>query len=352
MSGAIGLSDDERAFADVVERRVRNLVDLPKLARGEPGAEGLDAALVELGAPSVALGEDSGGSDLGLFGLVLIAEALGRHAVASDVVTGALAARLLAEGGASGWIDGLATGGVRAAVALNEGEGAWAPDVWRLDGERLTGAKREVAASAPAGLFVVGLAGGRLGLVEAGAGARLEALDGIDASRKLNLLELTDAEYRVLGAAPLGERLFAALSVLAAAEAWGAASRALEMSVDYAKTRRQFGRPIGAFQALKHQLADMAIEISPARFLVWRAARAWDAEAPETSRWAALAKAHATSVAVRVCRAAVRAHGGVGYTQDYPLHLFLRKAMHAYADLGAPARHRERAAALAGWGRG
>jgi alkylation response protein AidB-like acyl-CoA dehydrogenase len=332
VSGALDLSDEERGFADVVERRVRNLVVLPKLACGEPGAQGLDAALVELGAPSVALGEDSGGSGLGLFGLVLIAEALGRHAVASDVVTGALAARLLAEGGASGWIDGLATGGVRAAVALNEGEGAWAPDTWRLDGERLTG--------------------GRLGLVEAGAGARLEALDGMDASRRLNVLELRDAEYRVLGTAPLGERLFSALSVLAAAEAWGAASRALEMSVDYAKTRRQFGRPIGAFQALKHQLADMAIEISPARFLVWRAARAWDAEAPETSRWAALAKAHATSVAVRACRAAVRAHGGVGYTQDYPLHLFLRKAMHAYADLGAPARHRERAAALAGWGRG
>jgi alkylation response protein AidB-like acyl-CoA dehydrogenase len=294
------------------------------------------------------LSETHGGSGLGLFGLLLVAETLGRHAVASDVVTGALAARLLAEGGASGWIDGLATGGVRAAVGLNEGEGAWAPEDWRLAGERLTGAKREVAATHPAGLFLVGLAGGQVGLVEAGPAARLEPLDGIDASRRLNLLELAGAEYRVLGEA-MGERLFSALSILAAAEAWGAASQALEMAVDYAKTRKQFGRPIGAFQALKHQLADMAIETGPARFLVWRAARAWDAGAPETARWAALAKAHATHVAVRTCRAAVRAHGGVGYTGDYPLHLFLKKAMHAYADLGGPAKHRERAAALAGW---
>lgn len=355
MSGPIDLSEDERALADVLARCAADHVDLIVLARGEAGASGLEPALVELGAPGVLLAEDAGGSGLGLIGLTLIAEALGRHAASADAVAGALAAHCISVGGSPAqqarWVEGLASGKLTAAIALHEGDGAWAPDEWRLTGEGLTGAKRDVAAGGAPDLFLVGLAGGGLSLVEAGAAARLTPLGALDFSRRLHALDLDGAAHEPLsGAQGLGERLYSALSILAAAEAWGAASRALDMAVEYAGVRRQFGRPIGSFQALKHQLADMAVETAPARFLVWRAARAWDAGSADAPRWASLAKAHMTSVAVRTCRAAVRAHGGVGYTQDYPLHLFLRKAMHAYADLGSPARHRERAAKLAGWG--
>jgi alkylation response protein AidB-like acyl-CoA dehydrogenase len=354
MSGEIDLSEDERALADVVARCAADHVDLTALARGEAGASRLEEALAGLGAPGVLLAEARGGSGLGLMGLTLIAEALGRHAASADVTAGALAAHFISVGGSTDqqarWVEGLAAGELTAAIALNEGDGAWAPDDWRLDGERLTGAKREVAAGGAPDLFLVGIAGGGLTVVEAAA-ARLSPLGALDFSRRLHALDLEAAAHAPLsGAEELGERLYSALSILAAAEAWGAASRALDMAVDYAGVRRQFGRPIGSFQALKHQLADMAVETAPARFLVWRAARAWDAGSADASRWAALAKAHVTSIAVRTCRAAVRAHGGVGYTQDYPLHLFLRKAMHAYADLGSPAKHRERAAVLAGWG--
>jgi alkylation response protein AidB-like acyl-CoA dehydrogenase len=356
MSGAIDLSEDERALAEVVERCVADHADLTLLARGEAGAPGLQKALVGLGAAGVMLSETDGGSGLGLIGLTLVAEAMGRHGVGADVMAGALAAHFVAAGGGPAqrarWGEGLASGALTAAIALHEGDGAWAPEDWRLAGERLSGAKRDVSAAAAPDLYLVGLAAGALTVVEAGATARLTPLGALDFSRRLHVLELDAAAHAPLSAAEgLGERLYSALSILAAAEAWGAASRALDMAVEYAGVRRQFGRPIGAFQALKHQLADMAVETAPARFLVWRAARAWDAGSPEASRWASLAKAHAASVAVRTCRAAVRAHGGIGYTQDYPLHLFLRKAMHAYADLGSPARHRERAAALAGWGR-
>src|SRR3546814_1692061 len=95
------------------------------------------------------------------------------------------------------------------------------------------------------------------------------------------------------------------------------------MSVEYAKTRVQFGRPIGAFQAIKHALADMAVDMDPVRYLCWFAAHAWDTPAPEAPWSAALAKAHATDMAVKTARAAVEAHGGIGYTWEYPLHLLL-----------------------------
>ena len=114
--------------------------------------------------------------------------------------------------------------------------------------------------------------------------ARLTPLGALDFSRRLHALDLEGTAHEPLsGAQGLGERLYSALSILAAAEAWGAASRALDMAVEYAGVRRQFGRPIGSFQALKHQVADMAVETAPARFLVWRAARAWDAT---SSSWA------------------------------------------------------------------
>jgi alkylation response protein AidB-like acyl-CoA dehydrogenase len=354
MSGPIDLSDDERALADVAVRCISDSVDLIAQARGEAGAPDLERRLVELGVPAILLSPERGGSGLGLFGLMLVAEALGAEAAASGTLADALAAHLVEVAGSppqqARWLGGLGSGALTAAFALHEGREAWAPAAWRLAGERLTGAKTNLDTPAAPDVFIVGLQGGGLTLVEPGEGVRLAPLDALDASRRLHALHLDAAPHEPLGGEGLGERLFTALLVLSAAEAWAAADRALSMTVDYALTRRQFGRPIGAFQAIKHQLADMAAEIAPARFLVWRAARAWDAEAPEAARWAALAKAHVTSVAVRACRTAVRAHGGVGYTADYPLHLFLKKAMHAYADHGAPALHRARAAELAGWG--
>jgi alkylation response protein AidB-like acyl-CoA dehydrogenase len=354
VSGPLDLSDEERALADVAGRCVTDSVDLIARARGEAGAPDLERRMVQLGVPSLMLSADQGGSGLGLFGLMLVAEALGREAAASGTLAGALAAHLVETAGSTGrrarWLEGLGSGALTAAFALHEGGEAWAPGAWRLAGERLTGTKTNLDAPAAPDLFIVGLLGGGLTLVEPGEGVSLAPLDALDASRRLHALRLDAAPHEPLHGEGLGERLFTALLVLSAAEAWAAADRALSMTVDYALTRRQFGRPIGAFQAIKHQLADMAAEIAPARFLAWRAARAWDAAAPEAARWAALAKAHVTSVAVRACRTAVRAHGGVGYTADYPLHLFLKKAMHAYADHGAPALHRARAAELAGWG--
>jgi len=201
-------------------------------------------------------------------------------------------------------------------------------------------------------LAIVATDAGDLALVETrDAGVSIQVRAGTDPTRPLARLRFDHAPFRPLnlsaGALP---RLLDAGSVLTAADALGGAQRCLQMAVDYAKTRVQFGRPIGSFQAIKHQLANLALEVEPARALVWYAAYAWDTRAADTSRACALAKAHLADRFTSAARAAIEAHGGIGYTWEYDLQIWFRRAVFDQAYLGAPSWHRERAAQLAGWG--
>jgi alkylation response protein AidB-like acyl-CoA dehydrogenase len=137
--------------------------------------------------------------------------------------------------------------------------------------------------------------------------------------------------------------------VLIAADALGGAQHCTDLSVSYAKERTQFGQPIGRFQALKHQLAHMALDVEPARALMWYAAYAWDSGLPDAPRAAAMAKAHLCEVFTRSTRAAIAAHGGIGYTWEYGLNYWVRRSVYDRAWLGSPAVQRAKAAELAGW---
>ena len=198
--------------------------------------------------------------------------------------------------------------------------------------------------------MIVGLAEGKLGLVETGAaGVKIRTIDSLDRTRPIAEALFEEATCEALGGAQIADRLVDALLVLLSADACGAGRRAYTMAVEYAQTRTQFGQLIGSFQALKHQLANMAIDIEPCRPLYWYAAHAWDTLPDKRSRAAANAKAHVTEVAVKTARAAVEAHGGIGYTWEYPLHIYLKRAMYARTAMGLPTLHRERMAELAGW---
>jgi alkylation response protein AidB-like acyl-CoA dehydrogenase len=137
--------------------------------------------------------------------------------------------------------------------------------------------------------------------------------------------------------------------VLAAADAYGAALRCLRLTVDYAKARRQWGRAIGSFQAVKHQLADLAVMVEPARGLHWSAAHAFDTSLPDATGAAALAKLHTAERAVEVGRACVELHGGMGYTWECDVHLFLRRALFDRVYFGTPAAMRRVVARERGW---
>src|SRR5437667_12693936 len=121
------------------------------------------------------------------------------------------------------------------------------------------------------------------------------------------------------------------------------------MTVKYALTREQFGEPIGTFQAVKHQLADLAADLDPALSLWWYAADAYDHIPERAERHAAIAKAHLTDLYDRAARVATELLGGIGFTWEYDLHLSFRGAVFDRAFLGQAADHRLRAAELAGW---
>ena len=121
------------------------------------------------------------------------------------------------------------------------------------------------------------------------------------------------------------------------------------MCVEYARGREQFGRPIGAFQAVKHHLADMAVRTEPSRGLLWYAAYAFDALPKEAERTAALAKAHFTDRYMQTARNAVELHGGIGFTWECDVQIWFKRALFDRAYLGTPDHQRERCARLAGW---
>jgi alkylation response protein AidB-like acyl-CoA dehydrogenase len=276
----------------------------------------------------LTLPESYGGSGLGLIDAALAMEILGAHAVPGPIMGHILAGIAIAQSGDEAlkqkFLPKLAAGEIVGAIAF--------------DGPLIACADR-------ADVIVVH-SEQSLRLIERAA-AQITSLPSSDLTRRVSQFSFGHSEH--IGGAPAAQRFFDAALVMVSADALGGAQTMLDMSVEYAKTREQFGVVIGQFQALKHQLANMALEVEPSRALVWYAAYAWDSELPDATRSAALTKAHLTDRFVSVARAAVQAHGGIGYTWEYDLQLWFKRSLFDRAYLGAPSWHRERAAALAGW---
>ena len=181
-------------------------------------------------------------------------------------------------------------------------------------------------------------------------GVKREPLEGVDRTRLLYRYEFEAAPIALLpnGREVVAKVLDAGL-ILLAADAFGAGRRCVEMAVEYAKQREQFGVKIAQFQALRHQLVNMALEVEPCRGMYWYAAHAWDKNETSASHAAALAKAHIVDRCLQVARDNIEAHGGIGFTWEYDAHIWLKRAMFDWAWLGGPPLHRARAADLAAW---
>jgi alkylation response protein AidB-like acyl-CoA dehydrogenase len=354
------LSEEQELLQDTVRQFLEKECPPTRLREIFEGESGFDSGLwqgmVELGLGGIHLPDAFGGAGLELLDLAIVSEVLGHAAAPGPFLGHALAGLAISLGGSAAqrerWLPRLATGEAVATVALGEEGGRWQPEQWTLAaGGALRGAKLYVPYAGIADLVVVGTAGGGLALVEtAASGVSREPIEGADRTRRLSRVTFEDAPAEALpegvAAAP---RVRDAGLVLLAADAFGGASRLVEMCVAYAKTREQFGVTIGHFQALKHQLANMAVEVEPSRCLYWYAAHAFDHIPAEAERAAALAKAHVTDRFMQVARDAVEAHGGIGFTWECDVQIWFKRAMFDRAWLGTPAAHRERAARLAGW---
>jgi alkylation response protein AidB-like acyl-CoA dehydrogenase len=310
--------------------------------------------IVDMGLPSIVIPEAFGGMGMDLLTLAVVMESFGFYAAPSPLLQHSVVALAISLGGSDAqkqqWLPKLASGEIVATFAFAEAgvEGQWEASAWKLSGETLSGSKTHVIAADQAELILVGLAGGKLALVEKANGVSVEALNSLDPSRRTFTVTFTNTPYEVLEG-DVAKQVRDAAIIGLAADANGAAQRALNLAVDYAKTRKQFDKLIGSFQGLKYQIVDVAVQQEPCRYLFWYAAHAFDAIPQDAEKFAALAKAHVTDVAVKVARMAVEAHGGIGFTWEYPLHYFLKRAMFDRAYLGLPAAHRERAAQLTGW---
>jgi len=168
----------------------------------------------------------------------------------------------------------------------------------------------------------------------------------MDRTRSLSWLELDRRPAVRLGGAAAADGVLDRAAAALSAEMLGAAARVLEMTVEYAKDRVQFGRPIGGFQAVKHRCADMLVDVEGMRSAAYYAAWAVGAGDPDASAAASAAKVWCSDAARRVMASALQVHGGIGFTWEHDLHLFLKRSQLDQVSFGDAPHHRERLAAI------
>jgi len=303
--------------------------------------------VADLGWTAISVPEDQGGAGLGFLEELIVAEEMGRALYPgpyfSSVILGLDALRW---SGAER-IREMASGSRITTVAWAGEDGRFGVDpapkvAWDEPSSSLTCTKLFVPDLEVADLIaVVGEAEGKTrmwALTDVnGPGVRRRAMPAVDTTRRLGELVLEGASANELSPTEDPHRLYGlrdrALAALAA-EAVGAAARALELGIEHARTRQQFGRPIGMFQAVSHQLAEAFVEIETARSLAYWAGWAVAQGAPEASVAAATAKARAAEAAVTACERAIQVHGGIGFTWEHPLHRYYKRALGISAIFG------------------
>ena len=340
------LTDEQRWLSESVETLLTR--DWPEaeqaFAAGDAERERVWAALAEFGVLAVDRGEG-----LGAVELCLVARALGAH-LASVPFLGSAALRYAIEPFAEDLPAGfgaLAASGDRVSVALLEPGGGWAVDGVRTVVGRsgLRGAKVAVEHAAHVEQFaVVARADSAVGLAVVRAsspGVEMVGQPGLDAGVPMSAVTFADVEVGLTAGRPVVDRLTAVGALLAAAEAVGAAGRLLEDARAYAAERRQFGRTIGSYQALRHIMADMYVRQASSWSTVLYAASALDDDIEEATQTVAVAKAYVARAAREVAHGALQVFGGIAFTQEHPAHRFLRRVVVREQQFG-DALHHER----------
>ena len=337
---------------------VRSVVDSPD-SDGDPA--GLWARIADQGWPAVLIPEKHSGLGLGLLEAAVITRCLGAGVVPGPIAAGMIGAEAIRVAGSSeqqvAWLPGLADGRIRFTVALLRPGATWNQpgDGVSANGDRLTGAVGQIEYAHLADRIVVAAvpaeADAEVGLWlldPATTGVTISRTPLLDATTRTSTLTLAEAEAERL---PLGDRaavteLVSRATVLAANDLVGVAREALTRTVDYLRTREQFGKPIGSFQALKHHLADLLVGLTMAEHAGWYAAHALDAGLPDAAVAVSVAKAKASDVARLATARMIQYHGGIGYTWEHETHLFFKRARRLEQTYGDATQHRRRIAAL------
>jgi alkylation response protein AidB-like acyl-CoA dehydrogenase len=330
--------------------------------------DGYDAAVwsqmgEQMGLQGLSIPEEFGGSGYGFVELGIVLEEMGRALLCAPFFsTAVLAANTLLQSGDDAakakYLPGIASGETIATLAYTEPSGKWDESGITMeatasgDGYTLSGTKSFVLDGNAADLIIVA--------AKTGAGTSLFAVQGdasgltktnlstMDQTRKQAKLDFDNTPAELIGEEGKGwdtlETVLDLAAVALAAEQVGGAQKVLEMAVDYAKVRVQFGRPIGSFQAIKHKCADMLLEVESAKsaayYGMWCASEMND-ELPST---ASLAKAYCSEAYFHASAENIQIHGGIGFTWEHPAHLYFKRAKSSELLFGDPTYHREQLA--------
>ena len=308
------------------------------------------SAMAEQGWLAIELPEDEGGLGLGMVELAVLCEEIGRRLVAAPflptiVALGALSGEeARADAGTKDWRESLSEGAVVGCVAAAPGNNGLTASGPR-DQVRLSGQTPPVAYAPSADVAVVQTGGAVYG-VDLRVQGRPAPLSAMDRTRELGALAFDDTPARFLGGEEAAALLVDRAATLASAEMLGAADHVLALTVQYAKDRVQFGKPIGSFQAVKHMLADALVDVEGMRSTSYYAAWCAAADDPERSLSASMAKAWCSDASRRVMAAGLQVHGGIGFTWEHDMHLYLKRAQLDQVSYGDAAAHRDRIATL------
>ncbi|HEX3276920.1 MAG TPA: acyl-CoA dehydrogenase family protein, partial [Thermoleophilaceae bacterium] len=263
--------------------------------------------LCELGWPGIFIDEEYGGQGLGVVELIILMEELGYALAPVPFLSNAAAGLIIQAAGSDEqkqrWLPGIASGEARGAVGLVRGDEA------------------KLVPDGDSAELIVLCADGGVSVVPR-SDADVEPVATMDSTRRYARVRATGGEALDGEAGPgVGAGLLAV-----AAELTGVAQRAMEMAVEYARDRKQFGRAIGAYQAVSHRCAQMLLETEGARSATYYGAWTADAEPESLELAASMAKAYASDAGWRVCSSSLQVHGGIGFTWEHDLHFFLKRA--------------------------
>ncbi len=331
-----------------------------------------DAALwqkmAQQGWTGILFAEEYGGLGLGLVEMAVALEEMGRALVPGPYFSTVLLAGAAIDAAGNPaqrhrYLSRIAMGEAHATLAVLEADASWEPEAVKLEarptlaGFALTGRKMFVPDAAAADFLVCAARrGGDLGLfiVPRGApGLAVSPLPALDETRKLYQIvfeevPVAEEDFLAIGdsAREALERALAVATVALVAEMVGGMQRVMEIAVEYAKARKQFGKPIGQFQAVQHMCADMLLLTESSRSAAYYAAWSLQERAPEAAAAVSIAKAYASDAYREVGNRAIQVHGGMGFTWENNVHLYYKRAKASELMFGDAAYHRERLARL------
>jgi alkylation response protein AidB-like acyl-CoA dehydrogenase len=322
------------------------------------------SAVAEQGWPGIHLSEAHGGLGLGIVDLAVVGEEMGRACFPGPFLGTVWAATLVAEANAtSKYLKLLTAGESKGAVALLESDASWELPEVRLQarqsgqGYQLTGRKSFVSDAGVADVIVcVARAGSDLALFAVPSsmpGVSIKPTPGLDQTRKLYEITfegVTVGKDEVLAVGEAANRALVrsmqVATVLVCADMLGGMQWIMEDAVEYAKTRHQFGKPIGSFQAVQHMCADMLLWTESSRSAIYYAAWALDADPESAARVVSTAKAYASDASREVANRGIQVHGGIGFTWEHDLHLYYKRSKASEILFGDAGHHRAQLADL------